>query len=88
MWARFNSLEACPSLRRASPIGRLANRPVATRLRYGMGAAAFWSGIALPLVYLPLLAQGIETVSGLGLVLGLIELHLAALIIGRNHGRE
>ncbi len=56
-------------------------------LRRRLAATAFWSGIALPLLYLPLMAQGIETLPRLGLVLGLLGLHLVALLGGREHRR-
>ena len=45
---------------------------------------AFWSAIALPALYLPLLANGIETVDRLGLFLGLFGFHLLALVGGRR----
>lgn len=87
MSTRFISLASRPIIRRARPTGRRAGRRVALRLRRALGAVAFWSGIVLPLGYLPLMARGIETLSGFGLVLGLIGLHLVALIVGRHHPR-
>lgn len=59
-------------------------RPMAS-IQYGISAIAFWSAIGLPLVYLPLLAQGIDSISGLAFVLGLIEFHLVALFFGHGH---
>lgn len=51
-----------------------------------LSAVAFWSAIALPLLYVPLLAAGLGTVQDLLLFLGLFALHLVALFAGRSHG--
>ena len=48
-------------------------------------AIAFYGAIALPAVYLPLLVAGIETTDGLVTFLGLLGLHLAALVGGRSY---
>lgn len=51
-----------------------------------LSAVAFWSAIALPLLYVPLLAAGLGTTQDLLLFLGLFALHLVALFGGRSYG--
>lgn len=46
---------------------------------------SFWAAIALPVFYLPLLASGIDTLSGLALFLCLFGLHVLALVGGRPY---
>lgn len=53
-----------------------------------ISALAFWSAIALPALYLPLLLTGLSTVPDLALFLSLFGLHLAALVGGRSYRRE
>lgn len=55
------------------------------QLRVLVSTVSFWSAIALPALYLPLLLRGIESVAGLGLFLGLFGLHVLALMGGRRH---
>ena len=61
-------------------------RPVVGDLSRPLSAVAFWSAIALPLLYVPLLAAGLGTTQDLLLFLGLFALHLVALFGGRTHG--
>ncbi|ELZ86175.1 hypothetical protein C453_10168 [Haloferax elongans ATCC BAA-1513] len=63
----------------ASTLGRVALAPFET--------IAFWSAIALPLAYLPLLAEGLGG-GNLPLFAGLLALHVAALVLGRDHGQD
>lgn len=67
-------------------VGRLGRRTGAS-IAAPLSMLAFWAAIALPVVYLPLLAAGIDTVSGLALFLGLLGLHALALAAGRGHAR-
>ncbi len=60
--------------------------PAAALLREPLSTVAFWSAIALPALYVPLLAVGLGTVQDLALFLGLFALHLAALLAGRSYG--
>ena len=46
---------------------------------------SFWAAIVLPVLYLPLLAAGIDSASGLAVFLGLFALHVLALVGGREH---
>lgn len=45
----------------------------------------FWSAIALPALYLPLLVTGLDGTSELLSFLALLGLHLVALVIGRSY---
>jgi hypothetical protein len=60
--------------------------PVVDDLSEPLSAVAFWSAIALPLLYVPLLAAGIGSTQDLLLFLGLFALHLVALFGGRSYG--
>ena len=59
----------------------------AAGLHGATSAFAFWSGIALPGLYIPVLLHGIESVEGLAVFLGLFGLHVLALVGGRCHRR-
>ena len=48
-------------------------------------AVGFWSAIALPFLYVPLLATGITDTSSQLAALVLIGLHVAALVVGHKH---
>ena len=61
---------------------------LAERLERPVEALGFWGAIALPVAYLSLLASGIDGRAGLGLFLGLVGLHVAALVIGHGHARS
>ncbi|WP_191965449.1 MULTISPECIES: hypothetical protein [Haloferax] len=63
----------------ASTVGRLAFEPLET--------VAFWSAVALPIAYLPLLANGLSS-ADVPLFVGLLALHAAALVLGRGHGQN
>lgn len=56
-----------------------------SQLRVLVSTVSFWTAIGLPALYLPLLVQGLESVAGLGLFLGLLGLHVLALLGGRRH---
>ncbi|WP_458205504.1 hypothetical protein [Haladaptatus sp. NG-SE-30] len=45
----------------------------------------FWAAIALPFLYLPLLATGLETTGQRQIFLVLLVLNLVALLVGRRH---
>lgn len=62
------------------------HRHVVGDLTEPLSALAFWSAIALPLLYVPLLAAGLGTTQDLLLFLGLFALHLGALAGGRSYG--
>lgn len=48
----------------------------------------FWSAIALPFLYVPLLFTGISTQGELLTFIGLLALNVAALLAGHGHKRE
>lgn len=60
---------------------------VRRRIAASVSMLAFWSAIALPALYLPLLITGIESVDGLVAFLSLFVLHVLALIGGQSHRR-
>lgn len=51
-------------------------------------AAGFWGAIALPFLYLPLLAMGVDSVAEATVVLALLGLNLLALLVGRGHNLD
>ena len=74
-----------PSLPRITPpVGR-SGPVLPSRLAEPLSTVSFWAAIALPACYLSLLASGIETTDGLALFLGLLGLHVLALLGGRAH---
>lgn len=74
--------ELAPAPHAADLVGRAVAVP------RSLSALAFWASIALPGVYLPLLAAGIDTTDGLGTFLLLFGLHVLALVMGRRHRRH
>lgn len=48
-------------------------------------AIAFWSAVALPFLYLPLLVMGLETTAELMVFFGLVALNALAFVIGHRH---
>jgi len=48
----------------------------------------FWSAIALPFLYVPLLFAGISSQAELLTFVGLLALNVAALLAGHDHNRE
>ena len=75
--ARTDSHDRWPSTERA-----------AAATRGLLSTLSFWGAIALPALYIPLLANGIETVDGLGLFFGLFGTHVMALVGGRRRHVE
>ena len=51
-------------------------------------AVGFWAAVALPFLYVPLLATGIEEESSQLAALLLIGMHVAALVVGRRYKAE
>lgn len=48
----------------------------------------FWSAIALPALYLPLVVAGIDSTGELFVFLALFAAHAIALFVGRSYGRD
>ncbi|QLG48761.1 hypothetical protein [Natrinema halophilum] len=74
-----------PSDRRDSEHGALER--AVPRLATAIRAAGFWSAIAMPILYFPLLASGLSTSIDGVLFLGLVVGHLLALYVGHAHRR-
>lgn len=49
-------------------------------------AAAFWTAITLPFLYLPLLLTGLSTGDRMVAFLGLVSLNVVALVVGHRYG--
>lgn len=74
-----------------TPLAPTAEAPgssVTRWIRTLIAALSFWSAIALPVLYLPFLASGIETTTGLITFFGLFGLHVLALLGGRSYHRS
>ena len=56
-----------------------------TALLKPIEAVGFWAAVALPFLYVPLLATGIEEQSSQLAALVLIGLHVGALVVGRHY---
>lgn len=56
-----------------------------TALLKPIEAVGFWAAVALPFLYVPLLATGVQERSSQLAALLLIGLHVAALVVGRHH---
>lgn len=75
---------------------RLSNRRTPHRLATAarttaavVERVAFWTAVALPLVYVPLFAAGLpDRVPGPVLVLALVTLNVLAVLLGYNHDRQ
>ncbi|QCS43653.1 hypothetical protein [Natrinema versiforme] len=48
-------------------------------------AAGFWLGTLLPIVYLPVIVAGIDSMSRLSLFVALLAVHALALVIGHDY---
>ncbi|WP_226481219.1 hypothetical protein [Natrinema amylolyticum] len=54
-------------------------------LSHTVTAAGFWLGTLLPIVYLPVIVAGIDSMSRLSLFVGLMAVHALALVIGHDY---
>lgn len=48
-------------------------------------AIGFWLGTILPVAYLPVFLTGIDSAGALSLFVGLLTIHILALIIGHDY---
>ena len=96
LWGVLPCAERTNRLFDVDPADRLADSIDVARSRRARGrrprwvgplveTLAFWGAIVLPIGYLSLLFAGIDDASGLLLFLGLLALHLLALVGGRSH---
>lgn len=54
-------------------------------LNRSVTAAGFWLGTLLPVVYFPVILAGIDSMGRLSLFLGLLVLHVLALVVGHDY---
>lgn len=66
---------------RARSLLQTVHRHVFTPVR----AAGFWSAIALPFLYVPLVATGLETEAELTVFLALLAANVVAIALGHSH---
>lgn len=57
------------------------------RLLRPLEALAFWTAIALPFLYIPLLFYGLESPAELAAFVGLVGLNVVAFVIGHRYKR-
>lgn len=57
-------------------------------VREPLTVLSFWSAITLPVLYIPLFVSGLNSTTELEFLLGLLGLHVLALIGGRTYNRE
>lgn len=51
-------------------------------------AVGFWLGAMLPILYVPVIATGIDSPTSLATFLCLLGVHVTALVVGHDHRRE
>ncbi len=57
-------------------------------LRTLVRAIAFWTAVLLPLVYVPLLATGLDSVTMALTFVALMAVNVCALVVGQPYGRR
>lgn len=62
-------------------------RVLRCRVRKQISAVAFWSAIALPFLYLPVLFTGLETQSEIGAFVIMLAINVVAIVAGQYHER-
>ncbi|MFB6252156.1 MAG: hypothetical protein ABEI27_10825 [Halobellus sp.] len=72
------------SVRQVHSLLRDALQTVAGSVQWAIRAASFWIAITLPLLYLPLLANGFAAGEGLSFT-GLIGANALAFLVGHGH---
>lgn len=70
---------------RSFEAGDLSADPVGPVVRQPLERVAFWSAIALPFLYLPLLATGLGTVQLQAAFLVLLALNVVTLLAGHSY---
>ncbi|WP_122088883.1 hypothetical protein [Halalkalicoccus subterraneus] len=68
--------------------GNRSDRLAVSTLTRPFEAAAFWSAVALPFLYLPLLVAGLDSSAQLSAFLALLALHAVAIVGGHRHNRQ
>lgn len=54
-------------------------------LQHSVTAAGFWLGTLLPVVYVPVILAGIDSMSRLSLFVALLAVHALALVVGHDY---
>lgn len=54
-------------------------------LSHSVTAAGFWLGTLLPIVYVPVILAGIDSMSRLSIFVGLLAVHALALVVGHDY---
>lgn len=54
-------------------------------LSHSVTAAGFWLGTLLPVVYVPVILSGIDSMGRLSLLIALLAVHALALVIGHDY---
>lgn len=62
--------------------------PVDRWVRSPLAALSFWGAVALPVLYVPLLAGGLDGSGSVAAFFGLVAVHVLSLVGGRTHGRR
>lgn len=62
--------------------------PLLAAIARSLEAVAFWSAIALPFLYVPLLVSGLGTSAQLSAFLTLLALHALAIVGGYRYNRD
>lgn len=73
---------------RSSALGRLPDASIAHVVREPIAGVAFWAAVALPFLYLPLLAAGLDTTRLQAAFLVLLALNVVTLLIGHSYQSE
>ena len=62
-------------------------RSVAHRTVTGIRRLAFWSAVALPVLYLPPLIAGPDSTAQFAVVVALLAVHVVAILVGHEYRR-
>lgn len=68
--------------------GDVLSSPVGPVVRQPLARVAFWTAIALPFLYVPLLVAGLTTTTRQVAFLVLLALNALTLVVGHSHGTD
>lgn len=74
-----------PTFHHLEPTTSSLGKAIARRVRVTLLAVTFWSAIVLPVLYVPLLATGLDTVARTVAFLVLFGLNVVALVVGHPY---
>lgn len=78
-------MDARPTVTVPRHLPRRPSWAIVERLEPPVEAIGFWAAVGLPVIYLSLVAWGIESRTGLRVFLSLLGLHVIALVVGHDH---